>query len=66
MPVAPPCPSSPLTQPRILLRGVVVGRVRYLRAEDVSNLIRDMAASEETDVRRRLEKLAAELLGVGA
>lgn len=40
------------------VRYVVVRDVRYLRAEDVVALIREVGVTEETDVRNRLNKLA--------
>ncbi len=43
------------------IRFVEVKGVKYLRAEDVAEMIRDMAATEETDVRNRFHAVAAEL-----
>lgn len=35
--------------------------IKYLRAEDVAEYIRDLAATEETDTRNRLEIVAREM-----
>ena len=46
---------------QIKFRCVDVRGVRYLRSEDVVSLIRDVAATEETDVRNRLNEFADNL-----
>jgi len=46
---------------RIEIRCVEVRGNVYIRREDVANLIREVAGSEETDVRNRLEELARRL-----
>lgn len=43
------------------IRCVEVDKIVYLRQEDVINLIKDFASSEETDVRNRLYELANNL-----
>jgi len=43
---------------RIEIRCVEIKGNVYLRKEDVITLIREVAGSEETDVRNRLEELA--------
>lgn len=48
------------------VRYVVVKGVRYLRAEDVAAYIRELAGGEETDVRRRIDQGAANILGTPA
>ena len=44
------------------MRFVNVRGVPYLRLEDVASFLRDLGGGEETDVRRRLEKAADNLL----
>jgi major membrane immunogen (membrane-anchored lipoprotein) len=48
----------------LFVRYIAHKGVSYLRAEDVADTLREMAATEETDVRKRLEALASELLKV--
>lgn len=43
------------------LRIITVRDVKYIRAEDVAEYIRELAATEETDTRNRLEQAAANL-----
>lgn len=45
----------------IQIRSVTVRNVKYLRCEDVVEFIRDLASTEETDVRNRLEQMAYNL-----
>lgn len=45
------------------VRFVVVKGVKYLRAEDVAAYLRDIAATEPTDTRERLETAASNLEG---
>jgi len=40
------------------VRTVTVRDVKYIRAEDVAEYLRELAATEETDVRERLEQAA--------
>ena len=44
------------------LRYVVIRGVQYLRHDDVASFIRELSNAEETDVRNRLNKAAANLL----
>ena len=44
------------------VRFVTVRGIRYIRAEDVADLIEDVAATEATDVRERLKKLSHSIL----
>jgi hypothetical protein len=46
---------------RAEVRFVEVRGTRYLRAEDVEDLIRELGSGEETDVRKRLEEAVARL-----
>lgn len=46
------------------VRYVIVRGVRYLHAEDVAALIREVGTTEETDVRNRLNELAERVSGV--
>lgn len=48
-------------KPRFAMRYVTVGAVRYLRIDDVATLLRELGATEETDVRNRLEQAARNL-----
>jgi hypothetical protein len=43
------------------VRFVTVRGVRYLRAEDVASYLREVAGSEPTDTRERLQAAAARL-----
>jgi hypothetical protein len=43
------------------VRYVTVRGVRYLRIEDVADIIRELGATEETDVRNRLDEAARNL-----
>lgn len=43
------------------VRFVVVSEVTYLRASDVIRLLLALAATEQTDARKRLNELAARL-----
>lgn len=43
------------------MRFVTVKNVRYVRIEDVVEYIREMAATEDADVRERFEKAAMNL-----
>lgn len=44
-----------------MVRFVIVREVKYLRADDVFSYIRQIAASEETDVRNRFNRAALEM-----
>ena len=46
---------------KIHVRYVIVKGSRYLRQEDVARMILEVAATEEVDVRRRLEELVRNL-----
>lgn len=46
------------------IRCVDVRGVRYLRIDDVVALLRELGATEETDVRRRLDTAANNLVTV--
>ena len=50
------------TREKCRLRVVTVRGVAYLRAEDVADYLRNLAATEETDTRRRLMTAAENLL----
>ena len=43
------------------LRFVRQGNAIYVRTEDVAALLREFGATEETDVRKRCEELAADM-----
>jgi hypothetical protein len=43
------------------VRYIIVNSTQYLRVEDVTALIREVGATEDTDVRNRLNKLAEQL-----
>ena len=47
----------------VRMRFVIVKRARYLRVEDVAEYLRELAGSEETDVRNRINE-AADALSV--
>lgn len=51
---------SDLLKPTI--KFIVVKGVKYLRAEDVASYLQEIAATEESDTRNRLNKAAQELL----
>lgn len=51
-------PNQPSHEPKKEIRFVRVGGVVYLRAEDVADFITELGATEETDVRTRLEAAA--------
>ena len=46
------------------IRTVVKGDTIYIHQNDVAELIRGMAGSEETDVRNRFNQLAANLMNL--
>jgi hypothetical protein len=46
---------------KVNVRFVTVRGVRYLRVDDVAGLLRDLGATEATDVRNRLDKAARNL-----
>lgn len=43
------------------VRTITVHNVTYVRPEDIAEAILEVASTEETDVRTRLEKLAANI-----
>jgi len=45
------------------IRTVTVKDVKYLRAEDVAEYLLELAATEETDTRNRIEQAARNLIG---
>ena len=53
--------TSPSGPDREKIRFVTVRSVKYLRQEDIAHLIREVAGTEDTDVRNRLEALAREV-----
>lgn len=46
------------------IRTVTARGVRYLRAEDVATLLREIGSTEATDVRNRLYQMANNLEGL--
>lgn len=52
-----------VTKERADVRFVLVKGVRYLRADDVATYLAGIAATEETDVRNRLNEVVRNLGG---